>query len=101
MSEYLCENCGLPITDNWCIWRNGRKIRHEPVEDCFPLVRAELAKLRHSLDLESHAHGLTADQLTQAQEAARHLFDGLEDQPVDSKFIKQCLERWPWLEKKP
>lgn len=49
MSEYLCVNCGLPITTNACRWRGDKKVKHEPVEDCFPLVRAELARLRDEL----------------------------------------------------
>lgn len=49
MSEHLCVNCGLPITTNACRWRGSKKIKHEPVEDCFPLVRAEIARLRERI----------------------------------------------------
>lgn len=50
MKPELCEMCGLPITkDQWTLWRGSRRIRHWPVEQCFPVVRAELERLNEEL----------------------------------------------------
>lgn len=73
MSEYICYHCGLPITDDWCIWNSGQKVRHHPVERCFPVVRAEIERLRTEVGRDANALFRTQQELAATLEVNERL----------------------------